>query len=985
MIDSDWSQTLGRRRLPWALLTLAFLLVEPCLYARGRPEDDLARAEDLVKRQQYDEAIRTLADVIRRDPNLFDAAQGLVDRIRHIQNGFNDRYGELLKVLYDERDVEKALKIIAELEALDPNPNKATRDAIAEAKRAALGQANRIRFDRLMDEALAMLGKGDLPEAMRTYLGAFELHREEFVASPLGNVAKDSVSAALDSVRSAAATFFDLSAAFTQDNRALAASVSRGGQDLQRFLALQKGRLDRMAELVATADRAAQTLVRQRQALSGAADAISYFLYYSEKAITGRQGREADEGIERVVTAGMRKSGQEVVGALRQAVDSLRPKAAASFQAGDWRAAREGFAALEPFSLALIEFAYLSDAGKSLPPGYDPAKADTLVLQPDLAGFLEAQHLFREQAAYAALAGAQLDAVPARTATGWDPARLAAPVAAVEAVVFDWNRYMTGLQAASTTLASRGNDVLVAAARALREWREAVYGVLEPPLAALERQTAVDEQAYQEGERVTQPDGTVRTVFRPSENLARFTTLRERAGVLAAQIGGVVQQGLDPARFGPAASTVTASLNAVQGLRSRSDALTERLDKAIADATARAVAGDSYKRQGDNEYRAAQTALGQGQYSQARDSVAKAAEAYDRSLEVQEDPVVRDLRDRALPALLAEINKGENNRVVGEVRRLIEAAIAAYRRTEFKSAEQLLVNAQARWKDANAEPNIEIENWLALVRRALSTQEGWELAETQPRYTEIVQLLKFASDSFAQGEALESQKQTQAALLAFTAAQQKLNTLNVLAPKLKSASFLRLKIMQKLEPADFDRRLSDAMRQARNAANSGNAKALIDSYSDLSDFAQIVTNDRELSAAIERIEILLGRRPAPPDPAKIADSRARYVEAQRIYDARQRDLYGQAVRLLDQAITLYPENRDAALLKDRILIDTGGARQDIISSDDLREFRAAEKLFGENNYPAANDIVKRLLRKPANGNYPPLLDLRDKLARRGFK
>ncbi len=446
-----------------------------------------------------------------------------------------------------------------------------------------------------------------------------------------------------------------------------------------------------------------------------------------------------------------------------------------------------------------------------------------------------------------------------------------------------------------------------------------------------------------------------------------------------------MQSGLDPAQFGPAAPTVTASLSAVQGLRTRSDALTERLDKVIADATARAVAGDSYKRQGDNQYRAAQTALGQGQYGQARDSVAKAAEAYDRSLEVQEDPVVRDLRDRALPALLAEINKGENNRVVGEVRRLIEAAIAAYRRTEFKNAEQLLVNAQARWKDANTEANVEIENWLALVRRALSTQEGWELAETQPRYTEIVQLLKFASDSFAQGEALEAQKQPQAAQLAFAAAQQKLITLNVIAPKLKSANFLRLKITQKLEPADFARRLSDAMRAARNAINSGNAKALTDSYSDLSDFAQIVTNDRELSATVERIEVLLGRRPAPPDPAKIADSRARYAEAQRIYDARQRDLYGQAVRLLDQAIALYPENRDAALLKDRILIDTGGARQDIISSDDLREFRAAEKLFAENNYPAANDIVKRLLQKPANGNYPPLLDLRDKLARRGYR
>jgi hypothetical protein len=474
-------------------------------------------------------------------------------------------------------------------------------------------------------------------------------------------------------------------------------------------------------------------------------------------------------------------------------------------------------------------------------------------------------------------------------------------------------------------------------------------------------------------------------VHYPGRRLALLTALQTRLTAAAAGVSAVTTGAGDPAIFGASAHVVAPSYEALQALRVRTDGLLSRAQAAVSDATARSVSADSYKSQGDSEYRTAQAAFGRGDYNRARDTLALAAEAYGRSLEIQEDAAVRDLRDRVLPLLLAEINKGENSLVVADVRRLIEDAVASYRRTEFKRAEDLLVNAQARWRDANAEANAEVENWLALVRRALATQEGWDLVETQPLYREIAQLLKFASDDFARGESLEAQRQPDLARLAFAAAQEKLDSISVPFPKLKTANFLRLKITQKVEPGVFTSRLAEAKARARSALATGAARALADSYSEITDFAQIVTNDRDLSALIERTEILLGRRAAPPDPARIAASRARYLDAQRIYDARQRDLYAQAVRFLDEAIALSPENRDAVLLKDRILIDTGGARQDIISSDDLKEFRLAERLYSESNYPAANASVKRLLLKPANRNYPPLLDLRDKLARRGFQ
>ena len=74
--------------------------------------------------------------------------------------------------------------------------------------------------------------------------------------------------------------------------------------------------------------------------------------------------------------------------------------------------------------------------------------------------------------------------------------------------------------------------------------------------------------------------------------------------------------------------------------------------------------------------------------------------------------------------------------------------------------------------------------------------------------------------------------------------------------------------------------------------------------------------------------------------------------------------------------------QQAALLKDRILMDTGGARQDIITRDDSKQLESAERLFSERNYAESYSIVQVLLQKESNRYYPRLLDLQEKLERR---
>ncbi|HUV08552.1 MAG TPA: hypothetical protein VMX75_12530, partial [Spirochaetia bacterium] len=210
----------------------------------------------------------------------------------------------------------------------------------------------------------------------------------------------------------------------------------------------------------------------------------------------------------------------------------------------------------------------------------------------------------------------------------------------------------------------------------------------------------------------------------------------------------------------------------------------------------------------------------------------------------------------------------------------------------------------------------------------------------------------------------------------------KLATIRIPFPQLKLANSLQLKIIRLVDPNEFRRQFANIKSRAAVALRNGDLGTIQQDFSILKEYEQVEPRDRELVALLTEFEYALGLKIRPPSQGDIAKSRANYETARGIYDNRQRDLYSRAVELLTEAVKLWPDNKQAALLKDRILIDTGGARQDIISSDDSKKLETAEKLFNERNYAESYNIVQVLLRNPTNRNYPRLLDLEEKLKRR---
>jgi hypothetical protein len=143
-----------------------------------------------------------------------------------------------------------------------------------------------------------------------------------------------------------------------------------------------------------------------------------------------------------------------------------------------------------------------------------------------------------------------------------------------------------------------------------------------------------------------------------------------------------------------------------------------------------------------------------------------------------------------------------------------------------------------------------------------------------------------------------------------------------------------------------------------------------------------MTGDQELLSLIDSAEIALGIRLRPPSQQEISQSQEKYQSALDIWQQGLRDLYDDAIALLNDAIKLWSGNQEALQLKDRILVGTGATRRDLISRDDAKKLETAEQLFSEKRYIESANIILSLWKNESNRSYPPLLDLLEKLKKR---
>jgi tetratricopeptide (TPR) repeat protein len=278
------------------------------VHSAGRAEKEarsrLAEVERLIDARKYNEAILRLAEIAKDNPDLFDAAEQLMNRIRKARSQYNAMFEEMVRTLFEEKDIEKALKLIAELQRLDPYPNPAMAKALELASHGRNLAVNLKKFTEIMDAAALLLRAGRYADANAKYLETFALGRQAFDEVDYGNIIKNSVFVSLDSVHKAVDELPAPLAALAQVRASLAEAAETANQErIGPLLREASGGLRRIAELKGALRAAEENFILQEQQIrirtaetagaeSGGADrSYDQFLFFAEQAVGGRAGK----------------------------------------------------------------------------------------------------------------------------------------------------------------------------------------------------------------------------------------------------------------------------------------------------------------------------------------------------------------------------------------------------------------------------------------------------------------------------------------------------------------------------------------------------------------------------------------------------------------------------------------------------------------------------------------------------------------------
>ena len=100
-------------------LCIAFgiLLTVPCAYAQEKDDLSLFEIDRLIRRTEYDEALRQLNIYIEKNPENFDNAQSRIKRIMHARTQYSILAERLIKLIQTDPGNNKEIyEITAQLE-----------------------------------------------------------------------------------------------------------------------------------------------------------------------------------------------------------------------------------------------------------------------------------------------------------------------------------------------------------------------------------------------------------------------------------------------------------------------------------------------------------------------------------------------------------------------------------------------------------------------------------------------------------------------------------------------------------------------------------------------------------------------------------------------------------------------------------------------------------------------------------------------------
>ena len=141
----------------------------------------LTEIDQLIKKTEYDEALRLLNIYIAANPENFDNAQRRIKNILNQRLQYADLADKLIQMIVNEPENSKEIyEIIAQMEKFERHPSDANLQFIADVKKSAEFNYFRAVFMDIQNQAAELTVKEQYAASMEKIREGFWLYKDDF-------------------------------------------------------------------------------------------------------------------------------------------------------------------------------------------------------------------------------------------------------------------------------------------------------------------------------------------------------------------------------------------------------------------------------------------------------------------------------------------------------------------------------------------------------------------------------------------------------------------------------------------------------------------------------------------------------------------------------------------------------------------------------------------------------------------------------------
>jgi hypothetical protein len=987
----------GSTRLIRLLSIIVLIIVSMYSFAAGQKENKLAQAKQLYSEKYYDKALILLAEIVREDPDRRDAAIEISNKIIKIREEYNTLYEKLIDTLYNKLDVDTSLVIIEQMKKLDPYPNEKTKVTVEIAEDAAIVVANKNYFESIMEEALAQVRENNYFDAVKTYLKGFDapkpldLHRSEFDAEAFDTITEADIASVLALIPETSEAFIQIG----KDTEIIDEIITTGqipsfSPILDNFMVI--------SGQAASVQEAAEKLQFQADRLRERVKTAKSILHlkYLYQLTNGREANTGYEGILYAIKTMVQRQGLELQNMYRKKSEYYLTEGKAAFDEGDYSRARTNYSNAVVMSIPVLPFAYFLDTGEKLPPGFTMTTFSNWLIEESLPSFMDAQEDAKTTFAYLYILDYQESLntffPEVGTVTEESLRRFTGEIDrntdGIQKCAEHWESYVkqreekTPLQFNVT----KASIVISLCAKTISSFVQKQVQQLYSFFNLQKGDFPQEKELLETGE----PHEEFERVYYPDRRLSVFKRILSALSFIDTSLDDVIIRWSEGGEILISQADLEETVSDAERLKSEIAVFRKEVDVQVKIAEANILEAKKYRDIGNRRYNETMKAIDRDAFTIVEEKIREAANAYDTSLDYQEDAEVR--RKRLELVQLQKDIIGDIDRIVKrEVDRLIQKGIDLYAKALYEDSLETFLTAEDRWNDTHTEKdeNPVIKVWLGFVREALSIESERVISEKHPLYKEMMQLYNLAKQDYNEGVKLKKEGKTVDAIIIFQRAEEKLLKIKQQFPYNNDANILKLLCTKERNEEEYmqtllliktnaQTQLNDIRRKKASAA----AKAEItkeqrDAYNNLKDLVSVETKNSELKKLVTDFEneLLPGKAPISEEKKRL--SREKTEEARWYFKNKPSGYDKIAKALLLEAIELDPSNNEAKELYNK---EISPEKDWIFSYADKKKYDKALQLVINGNYLLAKTIVDDLLKKYRGSDDLIKLDRRIKVA-----